>query len=226
MRIVIEKTPVVCLTCEDESGSKRYHIDQLFRNLHIDGSFMTPILGIQKNKSGASGFFRMIEHGLSLQKPNEPFRPFLMIEDDVSFSEIGEVEVPDHADIVYVGLSKCSMNSYMYHYANYYESVDHYPDVVRIKHMLASHGILVCSALGAAVLQRSMLEVYLSDKPWDIIMAFIQPFYNVYALRKPWVYQDQLYGGDEACTRITLEGPDHPLPEEWINKESVSIKLL
>ena len=92
--------------------------------------------------------------------------------------------------------------------------------------MLASHGILVCSALGAAVLQRSMLEVYLSDKPWDIIMAFIQPFYNVYALRKPWVYQDQLYGGDEACTRITLEGPDHPLPEEWINKESVSIKLL
>jgi hypothetical protein len=187
---------------------------------------MMPILGIQKNKSGASGFFRMIEHGLSLQKPNEPFHPFLMIEDDVSFSEIGEVEVPDHADILYVGLSKCSMNSYMYHYANYYESVDHYPDVVRIKHMLASHGILVCSALGAAVLQRSMLEVYLSDKPWDIIMAFIQPFYNVYALRKPWVYQDQLYGGDEACTRITLEGPDHPLPEEWINKESVSIKLL
>ena len=226
MHISLSNIPVFCLTCEEETGSKRGHIDDQFHTLHLNGSFVTPIIGIPKNKSGACGFFRMIERGLLLQNPDAPFQPFLMVEDDVSFTEENDIHVPNNADILYVGLSKCSMNSYMFHYANYYNSVPEHSGVVRVKHMLASHGILVCSALGASVLQRTMLEVFLSDKPWDIPLAFLQPFYNVYAVRKPWVYQDQRYGGDEACTRITLEGPDNPLPEEWVNRSGATIHMM
>jgi hypothetical protein len=169
----------------------------------------------------------MIERGLQQQKRNEPFQPFLMIEDDVSFLPAAEqsVNIPPDADILYVGLSNCSMNDHQFHYANYYTSVEGYPHIVRIKHMLASHGIVVCSAMGAAVLQRTMLEVFLSDKPWDVPLAFIQPYYNVYALRCPWVYQDAAFGGDEACTRITLEGPDHPFPENWVTKDLATIRM-
>ena len=226
MHISLTNIPVFCLTCEEETGSKRSHIEGLFRDLHLNGSFVTPILGIQKNKSGGCGFFRMIERGLQLQRSDALFRPFLMVEDDISFTDENAIDVPDNADILYVGLSKCSMNSYMFHYANYYESLSEYPKAVRVKHMLASHGVLVCSALGAAALQRTMLEVFLSDRPWDVPMAFLQPFYNVYAVRKPWVYQDGEYGGDEACTRITLEGPDNPLPEEWVNRGLATIRML
>jgi hypothetical protein len=204
--------------------SKREHIESIMKTPF---EFVHPIMGIQKNKSGASGFFRMIENGLKKQVRGEPFRPFLMVEDDISF-ETGEktVEIPDDADILYVGLSNCSMNDYMFHYANYYESVYGYGEVVRVKHMLASHGIMVCSALGAAAIQRTMLEVFLSDKPWDVPLAYLQPHYRVYALRRPWVYQDANYGGDEACTRIRLMGADNPLPIEWVTKEYITLRLL
>ena len=223
MRIILSDIPKYCLTCECEGGSKRKHMEDI-----IQPEFVMPIIGIQKNKSGATGFFRMVERGLKAQHRGEPFRPFLMLEDDISFSTDSsnlQIDVPDDADLLYVGLSNCSMNDYMFHYANYYQGVEAFPDVVRIKHMLATHGIMVCSALGASVLQRTMLEVYISDKAWDIPLAYIQPFYNVYALRKPWVYQDSNYGGDEACTRITLEGEDRELPKEWLSRDHATISM-
>jgi len=226
MHISITDIPVYCLTCEEPDGSKRNHIADQWNQRNIQGEFVQPIIGIAKNKSGSCGFFRMIEKGLRAQIPNTPFRPFLMVEDDVSFQGDLTVDIPDNADIVYAGLSVCSMNSYMFHYANYYDNVEGFPDVVRVKHMLASHGIMICSPLGAAVLQRTMLEVFLSDKAWDIPMALIQPYYNVYAIRRPWVYQDAGYGGDESCTRITFEGEGRSFPEEWKNREFATIKML
>ena len=225
MRISLSDIPIICLTCE-EDGDKRRHIQA-----QCNPTFIMPILGIQKNKSGASGFFRMIEHGLRMQSHDTPFRPFLLLEDDITFTQSSDkreetVDIPDNTDILYVGLSVCSMNAYMFHYANYYESVTDFPEIIRVKHMLASHGIMICSALGAAVLQRTMLETFLSDRAWDVPLAFLQPYYNVYAIRKPWVYQDSRYGGDEACTRITLEGPDNPIPDEWLTRDLATIKML
>lgn len=230
MRITLAELPIYCLTCEDENQgglSKRNHVENEWNRLGLSGEFVRPIYGgIPKNKSGASGFFRMIERGLRSQISGAPFRPFLMLEDDITFTDGAlAVDVPDDADILYVGLSNCSMNAYQFHYENYYTGINGFPDVVRIKHMLASHGILVCSALGAAAIQRTMLEIFLSDQPWDIPMAFIQPYYRVYALRRPWVYQDSAYGGDESCTRITLEGADKELPENWVNKSWATIRM-
>lgn len=233
MRISLAELPIYCLTCEEENRppneiSKRNHVESEWNRRGISGEFVRPIYGgIPKNKSGASGFFRMIERGLRAQIPSAAFRPFLMLEDDITFTEERlMVDIPDDADILYVGLSNCSMNAYQFHYANYYTSMEGFPAVVRIKHMLASHGILVCSALGASAIQRTMLETYLSDKPWDIPLAFIQPYYRVYALRRPWVYQDSAYGGDEACTRITFEGEDKDLPENWINQGCATIQMM
>ena len=233
MRISLAETPIYCLTCEDDNYqasneiSKKNHVQTEWDRVGVAGDFVYPIYGgIPKNKSGASGFFRMIERGLRAQIPGAPFRPFLMLEDDISFTDSQlKVDVPDNADILYVGLSKCSMNDHQFHYENYYTSVEGFPHLVRIKHMLASHGILVCSALGAAAIQRTMVEIFLSDQPWDIPLAFIQPFYSVYALRRPWVYQDSADGGDEACTRITFDGPDKELPENWVNKSWTTIRM-
>ena len=229
MRIQLSEIPIFCLTCESEGGSKREHITTEWSRENVAGSFVYPMMGIAKNKSGASGFFRMIERGLQSQIPGQSFRPFLMIEDDISFLDYEtakKIEIPDDADILYAGLSNCSMNSYCFHYANYYEPVEGFPEIVRVKHMLATHGILVCSALGAAAIQRTMLEVFLSDKPWDIPLAFLQPYYRVYALRQPWVYQDAAYGGAEACTNISFEGDGRPLPDEWVTKDWITLKLL
>ena len=172
----------------------------------------------------------MVEAGLMTQNSMKPFQPFLMIEDDIVFDIEQKkyytehpILLPDNADILYIGLSNCSMDETMFHYANYYEPVNENTDVIRIKHMLSTHGILVCSALGASAIQRTMMEVWFSDKPWDVPLAFIQPYYNVYALRKPLVYQDANYGGDEGCTRISLESHENVLPNEWINRDLITI---
>ena len=223
MKINLTETKIFCLTCESENGRKRTHIQEILPQ----AEFVEPIIGIAKNKSGATGTLRMVERGLINQTYLTPFKPFLMIEDDVSLTRsLDTIDIPDDADILYVGLSNCSMNDHRFHYANYYESVPEYPHIVRIKHMLSTHGIMVCSPLGAAVIQRTMLEVFLSDQPWDIPLALIQPYYRVYALRDPLVYQDAEYNGDEGCTRILLNGPDKELPAEWVTKDFATIRML
>lgn len=230
MRISLADLPIYCLTCEDEGGRRRQHIAEEWSRLKLQGAFVKPIMGIHKNKSGATGFLRMIERGLRAQIPQRPFQPFLMTEDDVTFSNIQEeyaVDIPDDADVLYVGLSTCSMNAHQFHYANYYEPVDGFPHVIRIQHMLSTHGVMVCSALGASALQRTMVEVYFVGMAWDIPMAYLQPHYRVYALRNPWVYQDAAYGGVEHCTRIVLQdGGTHLLPKEYKNHELATIKMM
>ena len=228
MQVNIFQTKIVCLTCESEDGGKRQHIREQLQGTPFE--FIEPIIGIAKHKSGASGFMRMIEAGLMSQDPQKPFQPFLMIEDDVAFDaehkkyyKENPLSIPANADILYIGLSNCSMNTYVFHYANYYEPVESHEHVVRIQHMLSTHGILVCSALGAAAIQRTMMEVWFSEKPWDVPLAFIQPYYHVYALRKPLVYQDSQYGGDEGCTRISLHDNRNPFPTEWITRDLVTI---
>lgn len=224
MIIDLSTISTYCLTSEtDEPGIKKPHIREQFPNTQ----FVNPILGIAKNKSGATGVIRIVEKGLRSQIPGKPFAPFLLIEDKVTIGrERKEFVIPDDADIFYIGISNCSMDDHKFHYANYYESVPEYPDVIRIKHMLSTHGIVVCSPLGAAVFQRTMLEVFLTDYPWDVPLAFIQPYYKVYALKTPYVYQDCTYGGYEKQTRLSLDGPDHPLPAEWVTTDLCTIRMI
>ena len=56
--------------------------------------------------------------------------------------------------------------------------------------MLSNHGIMVCSALGASVLQKALLEAYYKNKHYDLFIATIQPYYNIYAMKLPFVFQD------------------------------------
>jgi hypothetical protein len=232
MKIEIKKIPTFCLTCEyDDTCVKRSAVKTEFDFMN-NGSgpeFINPILitngeKTPKNKSGASGFIRMIEQGLMKQIPGEPFIPFILLEDDVSImANRDTIYIPDNTDILYIGVSCCSMNHESFHYSNYYESVDQYPEIIRIKHMLASHGIMVCSPLGAAALQRTMMETWFSDRPWDVPMAYIQPYYHVYALREPFVYQNEARGGDSSCTRITLHGNDRLLPTDFLRCDLATI---
>jgi hypothetical protein len=247
MKIEITKLPIFCLTCENESDNdseciKRKSIKTEFELMN-NGSgpeFINPIMihngeKIPKNKSGSSGFIRMIESGLMKQIPGKPFIPFIIIEDDVSFfsdaSKSRNICIPEDTDILYIGLSCCSMNATSFHYKNYYESVEN-PELVRIKHMLASHGLIICSPLGAAALQRTMMETWFSETPWDVPMAYIQPYYHIYALREPLVYQNETRGGDSSCTRIILHdngnnnnNNDNLLPNEYITCELATIFL-
>jgi hypothetical protein len=147
-----------------------------------------------------------------------------MYEDDSSkYREFPEyIEVPDDTDLLYIGLSKGSMNDKNDQLGCYYKHIN--TDIIRIYNMLATHGIIVCSASGALAIQKSLLEDYYKNMPWDISLAYIQSYYNVYALKNPLVYQDSKYGGCEGSTKFSITSSlDSPLPTEYINTTNDSI---
>jgi hypothetical protein len=206
----------------DTNGARKKHMVNEFKEFDLNE--VNPILGIGKCKSGATGFSKMIDLALKNQNRSMPFQPFVLYEDDCSkFREFPEyIELPDNADVCYIGLSKCSMNDKMWHLKSYYKHINN--DVIKIFNMLATHGMIVCSASGALALQRALMEGYSKDKVWDIFFAYIQPYYNFYALKTPLVFQDSKYGGAEKATKFTISSTsDSPIPNHYINTTNSSI---
>lgn len=69
-----------------------------------------------------------------------------------------------------------------------------------------------------------MFESYFKNIIWDIYTSQIQCYLNVYALKKPLVYQYKEIGGQEKATKINyIDKADIPIPKEWINKDNISI---
>ena len=173
--------------------------------------------------SGATGFARMIDIGLRNQDNTKPFQPFIIMEDDATkYREFPEsLDIPNDADIVYIGLHSWGYGLDEPVNIIYSENVD--KNLIRVKNLLALHGVMVCSPAGAATIQRTMVESFYRDKPWDIPITHAQPFYNVYALKVPLVYQSAEYGGKQSVTKITAQ--KHwfkPMPNKHINKTSTS----
>jgi hypothetical protein len=221
MRIDLRNIKGYFLTVDTNSKRKHHMLDE-FKNENL--TEVNPVIGIGKYKSGATGFCRMIDLALRNQDRSIPFQPFAIYEDDTSkYREYPEfLNIPDDADILYIGISKCSMNDKQFHYNTYYKCVD--SEVIRIYNMLSTHGIIICSASGALAIQNAVLEAYHKNIIWDIFMAYIQPYYNVYALKNPLVYQDSKYGGAESQTKFTISASsDNILPKEYINTTNDSI---
>jgi hypothetical protein len=76
---------------------------------------------------------------------------------------------------------------------------------------------------GALAIQKSVMETYFTRMPWDLVLAQIQPFYNVYALKTPLVFQDGMY---ESSTKFTFDDiTRHPYNKNNIHLTSLSVKV-
>jgi len=221
MRIDLKKTKYYFLTCNNET--RRQHFLQEFADLDV--TEVNPIIGIEKTRSGVTGFSRILDLAIQNQDPRKPFQPFGLFEDDVTkYREFPEsVEIPDNADWLFLGLSYYGVNDYSTHCHDlYYRNFD--DNIVRVFNMLSLHGLMICSMSGVIALQKCLMESYFTGMIWDIYTAQIQPYYNVYALRKPLVYQLGELGGQEAPTKIELGSDDrYEIPQHWINRSNASI---
>jgi len=196
------------------SDQRKKHMKEIFKN--YDLTEVNPIIGIPRHQSGASGFMRMIDLGLREQNNDLPFQPFVIMEDDCSFYRPipQTIDVPSNADLLYIGLSTFGMNDRYAAVNNaiYADDVDQ--NLIRVKNMLAMHGIVVCSPLGASVIQKCMMDAYQKNEAWDMCLAYTQPYYNMYALKSPLVYQDKTFGGQQDATKIST-------PTQWIRPQPV-----
>ncbi len=166
-----------------------------------------PELGIGKEKSGSTGFTRILNYGLAGQHNSDDFTPFIILEDDVSkFRKWpSTISYPDDCDILFIGLSSVGLQPKKNTHENgiYYHPVD--DNTIKIYNMLSTHGIMVCSYRGGEILLKCMKDGYQTNIVWDIFTAMIQPYYNVYALTNPLVYQDIEYDGNESQTKIMFD---------------------
>jgi len=186
----------------DTNGQRKKHMMETFKEYNLIE--VNPILNIGKNKSGATGFCKIIDLALKNQDRNKPFEPFIIYEDDCSkYREFPEyIEVPEDADLLYLGISKCGVINNVGYYCSYYKHINE--DIIKIYNMLSMHGIMICSPSGALAVQKGVLEGYYKDVIWDVFVASLQPYYNVYALKVPLVYQDNKYEGNENETKISI----------------------
>jgi hypothetical protein len=222
MHICLDTIKYYFLTYNNEI--RKQHILNEFKEYDI--TEVNPEIKINKHKSATSGFSRILDLACLNQNRNLPFQPFVIFEDDVKkYREFPKtIEIPDDTDILYIGLSTCGMNHDRWTNTVCYTNVDN--NVIRIYNMLSLHGIIICSTRGLLAIQKCMFEGYFKDIIWDIFTAQIQPFYNVYALKSPLVYQFGLIGGQEEPTKIEYSNDlinDQIISPSWINKTHLSV---
>ena len=178
-----------------------------------------------KHQSFCTGWSRMIDSGLKNQNRNKPFQPFICLEDDVKkYRDIPDyIEVPDDIDILYIGLSKWGCTNILTGGLGLISFSNINDNLVRVYNMLASHGIMICSPLGAIAIQKAMIEGYFKNKDCDLFIASQQRYYNVYALRKPLVYQCE---DNVSATKFEINQTDNIISEKLIKNDTVGVKCI
>lgn len=218
-RIILKKTKFYFLTVNNPT--RKAHIKEEFKE--FSPIEINPVTKIPRNKSGATGFARMVDRGLRDQDRTKPFQPFIMLEDDASkYRPMPKyLDIPLDADLVYLGLHNWGYGIGKPIPIVYSENYD--KNLMRVKNLLALHGVMVCSAAGAALMERCMMESYFLNNPWDIPITHAQPFYRIYALKTPLIYQEETYGGKEDATMIVAK--KHwfkQMPNRYIKRNGAS----
>ena len=133
--------------------------------------------------------------------------PFIVIEDDCQINNfVHEIEVPDDADVVYLGASQWGR------YLNFsgpfvhYEKIDE--NVVRIYNMLSTHCLLYFSNDFLKIAQKIAKKATFVDRYdqesqplFDIGVTEIQKLFNVYCMNDPLFKQS---GYNEKVTSCKL----------------------
>ena len=178
------------------------NIEKNFKDIDLTQVLSITGANITKFQSGALGFCKMADQALADQDNSNNFVPFGLLEDDANkYRDFPEtLEIPDNADILYIGTS-----IYGYNLNVFTESIGKNTSVYKINNMLSTHGFIITSIKGLNYLKKTMNIAYNMDIGWDIILAGMQSCYNVYCLKTPLVYQDGKVGGCEDATNKELK---------------------
>lgn len=144
--------------------------------------------------------------------------PFLVLEDDVDFTEDfhNVVSIPDDTDAFYLGVSSCGCVADLGNRG--FEGavvVTRYNDsIMKVHNMTGAHAILINSNCFLEAAINIMLESLVEGfRPHDIELTKLQGRYNVYALERPFFFQaahlqsGKVQNAQERMTKIILRTP-------------------
>lgn len=134
-------------------------------------------------------------------------RPVLLLEDDVDVQGLREFDIPEDADAVYLGLSKCAGSKTINQWQGESQFAPYSDSQVRVLNMLSGHAIYYHSA-GYKRVVAEYLRSYTGTKYYnDVPISRLQPCFRVYANKKPLFYQANRFNAPhdlEAVTRFEI----------------------
>lgn len=197
MKLKLTDIPVVYINL-DEATEKGERVQKSLEQLGFKNIIR---FSAHKETIGKKGC--AISHVYALEEV-EP--PFLLIEDDCLPKEfVDEIEFPDDADAVYLGISSWGrMNSHSGPFVQYSE-VEEHPHLLRIYNMLSTHAILYLNSDYIDLCRRIAYQSYLIADHLDIGFAEVQRYYDIYAYDNPLFYQTSSNGTDKPLSSYPTE---------------------
>lgn len=173
---------------------RKKKIEFLLDNLSLPHSHVDSIF----NKNGIIGC--MLSQQRAVKQSLQYNYPTLILEDDCDttawYNNI--IEIPDDADAVYIGTSirgltpdwkyKDYRNDPIWH--NSPTMIGDFGNLYKITNILTTHAILFVSERYKNYCYNIIEYRILDDLPVDIMYAEAMKKFNVYALKKPFFYQD------------------------------------
>ena len=186
----------------DEGEERRQRTESILNKLNF--SSVTRIRGI-KTDDGKVGCARS-QHKVLSDKSIPT--PFLLLEDDILFTgnDDFEIEVPDDADALFLGVSQWARYFSFSGPFLHYRRVD--DRIVQVYNMLSGHAVIYLSDEYRQVCSRiSKYCGYQLLDHMDNGYAEIQKYYNVYSLDLP-MFKQNGHNGGVTSARITEMGID------------------
>lgn len=222
MRIILKDCKMFYLT--NNNPVRKKHFEEEFKEYNAIET--NPVQSeTSKNKSGATGFCKILDQAALAQDRSKPFQPFIILEDDVKKHRKFPIflDVPEDADIVYIGISNWGIKSHVKGFQNEVCYKIIHQDLVQVYNMLSTHGLIVCSTYGLLLFQKCIMEAYFTNITWDIPLAQAQTYMKAYALKNPLVYQYAKIGGVEHSTKFSMHcEKDKDIDISWINTTNIS----
>ena len=172
-------------------------------------------VNISHYKSGTEKYPQCLVNAVIDILQNNLDKPFLLLEDDVAWTGVETIEIPEDADAVYLGISYSGGDK---------EKDTHIPGLsseikpyssnqCRVFNMLSAHAILYISRRYKEAVIREMEKIKDIVYNSDVMMSRIQRNYNVYANNMPVFYQDDDMA--RGITKIKFRFGDQGVIVEW-----------
>jgi hypothetical protein len=132
--------------------------------------------------------------------------PFLLLEDDVEFTEGSEFDLPSEADAIYFGLSKYGGSAVRNLWEGFSKHSPYSHTQTRVLNMLGGHAILYIAPRYKQALIDILTQYKGTSYYNDVLMSRIQSKFMVLAQKKPFFYQSSKFNKEnqEDATKITL----------------------
>jgi len=179
MRIQDLKTVYICPDHNEKYHQRKLHMDSLLTSLGFNK--------FTHYKSGTDAYPKCLTDAvIDILRVHMNDEPLLILEDDIEFNGVGEVDIVKDADAIYIGNSRSGGHPTSNIHFDECKFEPYSDTQVRVLNMLGGHAIIYCSSAFKTAVITSLTA---SDTNHDILLSRLQSSFKVLGNKKPCFFQ-------------------------------------